>query len=780
MTVLIECIYCIFAYLDSIQNSILDPLQNSLFHTQVMEEKKDEWHEVEEEVTCSICKEIFTEPKTITCLHTFCEACIKLMIESNKRLGSKNWCPLCRTEFTEDATKIPVNFSTKRLIEIFRKRRETLQKTSREIFCSECDSCTPAVIWCVECENFQCGQCLKLHEKMKVLKSHDMMTIEQFIKNPKKVLAATHKSEYCKVHDAQPLDLYCITCSSLICRDCTIVDHHQHQYNFVNILADQKRVKIKMVAALLKTMLEQVRTAMKKVEDSDHKIKEKSMANITQVQCVYQCLHETLEQQEAKDLQNTNANTKTLSSSLHDQKQHLKHLEQSLISCDEFVSKVTSKERASQLLIHCNDIQKRVNDLTNQVKQSSLKPVCEVDHLVLSTSNPNNYVSHFTSLCRVSTLPHLPNCTVKSPPAMSKYGPVTVNIKLKDKDGHPVPNQTEHLTIHFEDMYIAGYVKREERRDKNDYQLSYKPKRREEHNLTILWKENVLKKIIIPVALRDYTAIQHEASTISTYGPNTEELRYPHLLAVGPDDEIIVRDLIGGRLVVFDDKFNYSHSIGEGLCASGIAVSNRGILYVANYDLNVIQKFKLAGEFISELGSYGSGDGEYKSPHGLLLLQSDELLFVCDRNNHRIQVLHDEQFFHSFGQHGEKPGCFNFPVDIAANSSGNQLLVTDDRNNRVQLFTLSGQFLKVFGEFAQIPYNLIRPTGIYCAADGHVLVCSHDTNRVLIFDEDGSFVSAITHTYKEKKRFESPFGIVMKQDGSIIVAGNNSNNLVIF
>lgn len=73
----------------------------------------------------------------------------------------------------------------------------------------------------------------------------------------------------------------------------------------------------------------------------------------------------------------------------------------------------------------------------------------------------------------------------------------------------------------------------------------------------------------------------------------TQSLQYPHLLAVGSDDEIIVRDLIGGQLVVFDGKFNYSHSNGEGLCASGVAVNSQGILYVANYDLNVIQKFKL-------------------------------------------------------------------------------------------------------------------------------------------------------------------------------------------
>ena len=104
----------------------------------------------------------------------------------------------------------------------------------------------------------------------------------------------------------------------------------------------------------------------------------------------------------------------------------------------------------------------------------------------------------------------------------------------------------------------------------------------------------------------------------------------------------------------------------------------------------------------------------------------------------------------------------------------------DNRNHRVQIFTPNSQFLKVFGDLTQIPYKLVHPTGICCATDSHVLVCSHDTNCVLIFDEDGHFVSAITHTCEEKKRFESPFGIVMKKDGSIVVAGNNSNNPFVF
>ena len=658
--------------------------------------ENNEWDEVEEEVTCSICKEIFTEPKTISCLHTFCEACIKLTIESNRRSGNKNCCPMCRTEFPEDATKIPVNFTIKRLIDIFRKRKESMQQARNEIKCGECTMNAPAIVWCVDCENFQCQNCHQLHERLKVLRSHNTMTIENFIQSPKKVLPTTHKSEYCKVHDAQPLDLYCITCSSLICRDCTIVDHRQHQYNFVNILADQERAKIKMAAAPLEMMLEQVSAAISEVEGADNDLNNETDAE-RQVQELYRQLHQILDQREVKDLQKVKAAKTRLVDSLSSQKGNLKLLQACLISCDEFISKVTSKQRASQLLIHCNDIQKRVNDLTNQVKQSSLKPVCGVDNLILSTSNPNDYVSHFTSLCRVSTLP------------------------VRD-----------------------------------------------------LATKNI----------RDYARLQQELLTINKYGSTNERLYLSYFLAVGPSDELICRGYNPGvvaRLVVFSERLQYSHVFGGVTCRcpTGIAVNKEGCVYVAEFMLCKIFKFKITGELVGEIGRQGSGNCQFKKPRGLLSSLSG-LLFVCDSENKRIQVLKDDKFAYSFGKGGTDYGCFNCPVAAALSSNEDQLFVSDCHNNRVQVFTVDGRFLKIFGNFVNISYTLKRPYGICCTPDGHILIVSRDTNCVLIFDKDGQFVSAIEGTYQGRRRFSDPIGVVMRNNGQIVVAAHGSQNLTVF
>ena len=41
------------------------------------------------------------------------------------------------------------------------------------------------------------------------------------------------KVYYCQVHKGEALKLYCETCEKLVCRDCILVDHHQHSYKFV-------------------------------------------------------------------------------------------------------------------------------------------------------------------------------------------------------------------------------------------------------------------------------------------------------------------------------------------------------------------------------------------------------------------------------------------------------------------------------------------------------------------------------------------------------------------
>ena len=52
-------------------------------------------------VECSICKNAFTDPRQLPCIHTFCCECLKLTSEATqKKPGDMMSCPVCKKEFT--------------------------------------------------------------------------------------------------------------------------------------------------------------------------------------------------------------------------------------------------------------------------------------------------------------------------------------------------------------------------------------------------------------------------------------------------------------------------------------------------------------------------------------------------------------------------------------------------------------------------------------------------------------------------------------------------------
>jgi len=69
---------------------------------------------------------------------------------------------------------------------------------------------------------------------------------------------------------------------------------------------------------------------------------------------------------------------------------------------------------------------------------------------------------------------------------------------------------------------------------------------------------------------------------------------------------------------------------------NGVAVDSAGNVYVADSDYHRIQKFTSEGQFISQWGTPGSGDGQFNEPHGIAVDGSGNV-YVADYGNQRIQ-----------------------------------------------------------------------------------------------------------------------------------------------
>lgn len=67
-------------------------------------------------LTCYVCSEIFSDPVTLSCYHSFCSGCLEKWWE---QATAKN-CPICRRRLSKD---LPVNFALKEVADIFAERQ---------------------------------------------------------------------------------------------------------------------------------------------------------------------------------------------------------------------------------------------------------------------------------------------------------------------------------------------------------------------------------------------------------------------------------------------------------------------------------------------------------------------------------------------------------------------------------------------------------------------------------------------------------------------------------
>ena len=78
---------------------------------------------------------------------------------------------------------------------------------------------------------------------------------------------------------------------------------------------------------------------------------------------------------------------------------------------------------------------------------------------------------------------------------------------------------------------------------------------------------------------------------------------------------------------------------------TGLSISSKGDIFISDgYGNKKVHKFDSNGELIKSWGTFGDKPGEFAIVHNLEF-DSKDRLFVCDRENNRIQIFDDEGIF---------------------------------------------------------------------------------------------------------------------------------------
>ncbi|XP_033839890.1 E3 ubiquitin-protein ligase TRIM39-like [Periophthalmus magnuspinnatus] len=267
----------------------------------------------EDQFTCSICLEIFVEPVSTPCGHSFCKACLQGYWNHSKKL----LCPMCKKSYSKKP-EMSVNRVLAEISSQFQglmaaeasgggaSKSGTLTRghgpaspapvqDSGEFAGPgdiQCDACIgrklKAVKSCINCPGSFCEDHLRHHKKVKTLMSHRL--IEPTFNLEDKI---------CKKHE-RLLDVYCRTDHVCICSACADATHKSHDivstdHEFKKKMSHvgKKKSEIKHLIKERTKKLDEIKQTIKVIKASAQKELEESWA-------VYAELQRLVEQSQAE------------------------------------------------------------------------------------------------------------------------------------------------------------------------------------------------------------------------------------------------------------------------------------------------------------------------------------------------------------------------------------------------------------------------------------------------------------------------------------------------
>ncbi|XP_072001184.1 E3 ubiquitin-protein ligase TRIM39-like [Engystomops pustulosus] len=253
--------------------------------------------DLRDELLCSICLSIYTDPVTLRCGHNFCRVCIDRVLDTQDGSGGYS-CPECREEFQERPALLK-NINLRNVVERVRSSPPQQEEVTG-ICCTYCiHSPVPAVKSCLHCEASLCDDHLRVHSKGP----------EHVLTDPSTSL----ENRKCPVHK-KILEYYCKEDATCICVTCSLAGEHRgHQVEMLDEASEKKKKKLRNVLQKLITKREKTE---KRLEESRRKAQEKASGEAERVTALFIDLRRRLDDLEKRILSDISRQEKEVSLSM--------------------------------------------------------------------------------------------------------------------------------------------------------------------------------------------------------------------------------------------------------------------------------------------------------------------------------------------------------------------------------------------------------------------------------------------------------------------------------
>ena len=665
---------------------------------------------LKKQVTCSICLDTYTDPKILSCFHTFCCKCLEEHARNTHRQG-KFRCPECQAEID-----LPEGNRFDRLSTSF------------------------------------------IHNSLLgLLETEDR---EDLLKPP-----------FCSKHKNERLRYFCSSCGACICPVCFAEDHRGHEFDVIEkaLQEDKKYIMLNVETIKEKANLfrEEIRKCEKTSEDVEliiafakHDVSEAAQHVITKIRSQEKQLLESLEMTRRERIERINSAKQEMESLVEQMNQATKYAEnlvQRRSGLDIIQTKTTLKEKFQELggvkvPKHHQTTFAKFNAASQQdLTLGFIQLYSQLANAAKSTLEGLDGTFQACVEAEFTLCPKTAEGEIYNQPDLKDQ--VELQIKpTKDVANVTVREREDgNLTLKFTPKVPGAYsVKVKingEKLPTCPFTLPVK-----ERQLVVIGeldlKFNQGQEFQVPNGIAvnkqgDIAVVDYHGNCVFVFnkegnclkqigkeGTGPGQFKNPNGVSFLSNNEVLIADQSNNRIQHINIRTGYvvktfgkkGERKGQFKTPISICLDDTERIVVSEFSNNRVQVMSKEGEALFTIGD--SGPEKLSTPYSCIPYKN--IFLVTERDNHVIKAFDaSNTFLYKFGEKGNQDGQFNSPRGMCLDSSYN-LLVCDYFNNRVQRFSLDGHFIGKTTVPLQSPFQIVT------APDGRILVTSLKAKKIYI------------------------------------------------
>ncbi|CAF1098939.1 unnamed protein product [Rotaria sordida] len=781
--------------------------EESLFNLED-DDNKQELNE-DNQLKCYLCKQIYNQPKFLSCTHTFCLQCLNKLIENNSNKDILQiQCPICQ-QITEisNLNMLVDNYLLIREIENIGLKRGSIE-------CRACTSNDKGVAHCSTCSSYLCSKCCQAHKYMKCFEQHNVRRLSEID------CELNNLNDLCQIHKKSYLIYYCRTCSIRLCEQCFILHpttQHDIEKNHFELIHSDLNKKINDI--------DQIR--LNALSYLDHQL--------TSLQHDYDKAKIEIDQSYQQYQQVLNDVYKEYLSSL---KNLQRDEEMRLIDKLERIQKGSQSFDDSRTVIE-NCLKKcSFNELIELNKKlffnifNSFQQLFQIESIHLNTTNDqqqdNNLVQfistpiqdfiqiikdHFGQLIK-------PQSKQISSPTTNHYQRESL---LSSTNGDSVSSSSGVGSLALGQQSSRQRILSNGLSPSNTNRQDFFRNNSTNETEPVVENLRALQSIFVDSLSTIHPNVQRNLEEILQMNQQQQqhENLYPMLTGqtsvtgIGERSPSNIQYPPPSLISTYSTTNSGGSSNGNN---SRSTTPFSGLTQNSTIDINLnclsqtslMRRCGQSMQVRAKFGSLGPQKCQFNAPHGFCL-GIDEEIIVADTNNHRIQIFDKNgEYKYQFGMPGKEEGQLWYPRKVAVIRQTGKFVICDRGNerSRMQIFTRNGHFIrKISIRYIDIVAGLaitqqgnivavdsVSPTVFCISESGDLLkwfdcsdymrepsdiaifnneyfVCDFKGHCVVVFDEDGTFLRRIG----SESVTNFPNGIDISDAGDVIIGDSHGN-----